>query len=130
MCRLFIGARNDLWDSSSKSLRIDGFSTSIRMENFFWHILEIIAQRDGMTTNQLITKLYYEAQEAEHDLTNFTSFLRVCCGRYLSLTASGDISRSPEESLREVDAEEVLRREQFRYPAPVHATRLAHTSHR
>ena len=46
-----------------------------------------------MTSNQLITKLYLEAIDAAHDMGNFTSFLRVCCSRYLSMIANGDFNR-------------------------------------
>lgn len=52
MCELFIGSEGDKWVSRTKSLRIDGVATSIRMENFFWAILSEIAARDHMTTNQ------------------------------------------------------------------------------
>ena len=114
MCELFIGAESDLWVSQSKSLRIDGVATSIRMENFFWQTLNEIAFRDAMTVNQLITKLYHESIDAEHDLGNFTSFLRVCCGRYYALLASGDLSPSLDEGLGNVDAPTILGREDQR----------------
>ncbi|GAA0410611.1 ribbon-helix-helix domain-containing protein [Cocleimonas flava] len=93
MCQLFINADSNLWASHTKSLRIDGVVSSIRLENFFWQILEEISFRDDMTCNQLITKLYLESLDAEHDMGNFTSFLRVCCSRYLSMIADGDIPR-------------------------------------
>jgi len=93
MCQLFINADTTLWASHTKSLRIDGVVTSIRLENFFWKILEEIGFRDDMTSNQLITKLYLEAIDAAHDMGNFTSFLRVCCSRYLSMIANGDFNR-------------------------------------
>ncbi|GGF67183.1 hypothetical protein GCM10011332_21630 [Terasakiella brassicae] len=111
MCELFVGAESDLWLSQSKSLRIDGVATSIRMENFFWQTLSEIAYRDAMTVNQLITKLYHESIDAEHDLGNFTSFLRVCCGRYYALLAAGDLSPSLDEELGGVDAPTILGRE-------------------
>jgi len=114
MCELFIGAESDLWVSQSKSLRIDGVATSVRMENFFWQTLNEIAFRDAMTVNQLITKLYHESIDAEHDLGNFTSFLRVCCGRYYALLASGDLSPSLDEGLGNVDAPTILGREDQR----------------
>lgn len=117
MCRLFIGANSALWESRSKSLRIDGVATSIRMENFFWQTLEEIAARDDMTTNQLITRLYHEAIDAEHDLGNFTSFLRVCCARYLGLLAAGEISGALEDSLRDVPVDDILAREEARLQA-------------
>ncbi len=115
MCQLFINADSDLWKSHTKSLRIDGVSTSIRIENFFWSTLEEIAARDRMSVNQLITKLYFEAIDAEHDLGNFTSFLRVCCARYLSLIAAGEISPSLEDELGTISAGEILQREKQRY---------------
>ncbi len=111
MCKLFIKADSELWKSRTKSLRIDGMSTSIRIENFFWSILEEISARDQMTVNQLITKLYYESIDAEHDLGNFTSFLRVCCGRYLSLINLGEIPASISTDLSSIEADQILERE-------------------
>jgi predicted DNA-binding ribbon-helix-helix protein len=117
MCQLFIGADSSLWESRSKSLRIDGVATSIRIENFFWSTLEEIAFRDSMTVNQLITKLYFEAMDADHDLGNFTSFLRVCCSRYLSLTADGALKRDLTSPLGNVAADAILNAEQARTEA-------------
>ena len=115
MCQLFINADSKLWKSRTRSLRIDGVSTSIRIENFFWSTLEEIAARDRMTVSQLITKLYYESIDAEHDLGNFTSFLRVCSARYLSLIGSGEISASLDEELGNMAADEILERERIHY---------------
>ncbi len=114
MCQLFIGADPDNWNQRTKSLRIDGVATSIRLEAFFWTTLEEIGARDELTVNQLITRLYREALEADHDMGNFTSFLRVCCARYLSLIAAGEISADPSHRLREVDAVSILARERQR----------------
>ena len=115
MCQLFIHGDSELWKSRTKSLRIDGMSTSIRIENFFWSTLEEIAARDRMTVNQLIAKLYYESIDAEHDLGNFTSFLRVCCARYLSLINMGEISSSLADELGNIAADEILERERTHY---------------
>jgi predicted DNA-binding ribbon-helix-helix protein len=117
MCQLFIGAESDMWSSHAKSLRIDGVVTSIRMENFFWSVLDEIAYRDHMKVPQLITKLYHEAIDAEHDLGNFTSFLRVCCARYLALIAAGDVSASLDDDLGSVAAQDILIKEKSRRQA-------------
>ncbi|MEV8467739.1 ribbon-helix-helix domain-containing protein [Fluviibacterium sp. DFM31] len=114
MCQLFINAEADNWVSRTKSLRIDGMATSLRMENFFWDLLDEIATRDGMTVNQLITKLYLESLDAGHDTGNFTSFLRVCCARYLALATEGEIRRGDPQPLAEVDAAGILERETSR----------------
>jgi predicted DNA-binding ribbon-helix-helix protein len=111
MCNLFVGADPELWESKSKSLRIDGFVTSIRMENVFWRALAEIAYRDEMSTNELITTLYHESLDAGHDVGNFTSFLRVCALRYYSLMAVGDVSISLEEPIYRDSATDILQRE-------------------
>ncbi|KAF0569118.1 hypothetical protein FQV37_311 [Psychrobacter nivimaris] len=114
MCQLFISADDSLWSSKTKSLRIQGVVTSIRLEVFFWDILEELSFRDQMTVNQLITKLYLESLDADHDIGNFTSFLRVCCSRYLSLIADGDLSRETRLPLEKVDAKNIIQREALR----------------
>mgnify|MGYP003603012681 CR=1 FL=1 len=114
MCQLFISADDSLWSSKTKSLRIQGVVTSIRLEVFFWDILEELSFRDQMTVNQLITKLYLESLDADHDIGNFTSFLRVCCSRYLSLIADGDLSRKTRLPLEKVDAKNIIQREALR----------------
>ena len=108
MCQLFIGADPDNWSQRTKSLRIDGVATSIRLEAFFWATLEEIGARDELTVNQLITRLYREALEADHDMGNFTSFLRVCCGRYLALQLSGGIPQDARIPIASLNAERVL----------------------
>ncbi len=111
MCGLFINADADLWESKTRSMRIDGVVTSIRMETFFWNILQEIAFRDGMTVNQLITKLYLESLDADHDVGNFTSFLRVCCGRYLSLSADGHLHRGEAKPLADMESSTLIEKE-------------------
>ncbi|MFC3032672.1 ribbon-helix-helix domain-containing protein [Pseudoalteromonas fenneropenaei] len=111
MCQLFIHADPTLWQSSTRSLRIDGVVTSIRLESYFWQILDEIALRDGMNVTQLITKLYLESLDADHDISNFTSFLRVCCARFLSLLADGHLQREPLQALEEVDAKQLMHSE-------------------
>ena len=112
MCQLFINADNNLWTSRTKSLRIDGVVTSIRLEEFFWETLEEVAHRDDMSVNQMISKLYLESLDAEHDLGNFTSFLRVCCSRYLSLIADDQLVRDDTVPLGDVEAALILEKEQ------------------
>lgn len=91
MCEIFVKADPHLYECRARSIRLHGVVTSIRLENLFWNALEEIAARDAMTTSQLITKLYDELVEYRGAIDNFTSFLRVCCLRYLSLMAEGAI---------------------------------------
>lgn len=84
MCELYVKADPILFESRSRSLRIRGVVTTLRLENQFWDILREIAEVGGMTTNQLITKLHEEVMELRGEVENFASFLRVSCTRYLA----------------------------------------------
>jgi predicted DNA-binding ribbon-helix-helix protein len=114
MCQLFINADSRLWTYRTKSLRINGAVTSIRLEAFFWDTLDEISFRDQMTTNQMITKLYLESLDADHDISNFTSFLRVCCSRYLSLVADGGLTRESKLPLADISAQKIIDQEILR----------------
>lgn len=114
MCELFIKADAGQWQSRTHSLRIDGVATSIRIENAFWATLEEIGARDGMSVAQLITRLWHEAMDADHDLGNFTSFLRVCCARYHALIAAGEISADLTVPIAAHPARAILAREAAR----------------
>lgn len=94
MCELYVKADPILYESRSRSLRIRGVVTTLRLENQFWDILREIAEVDGMTTNQLITKLYEEVMDYRGEVVNFASFLRVSCTRYLSQKAARPASLS------------------------------------
>ncbi|GGU83794.1 hypothetical protein GCM10009504_45230 [Pseudomonas laurentiana] len=84
MCELYVKADPILYESRSRSLRIRGVVTTVRLENQCWDVLQEIAEVDGMTVNQLITKLYEEVLAYRGEVVNFASFLRVSCIRYLS----------------------------------------------
>jgi len=111
MCRIFISADPDLYRSRARSLRLHGVATSLRLENLFWSTLAEIAGRDGMTVSRLITRLYDELADAGGDCANFTSFLRVCCGRYLALQLAGGIPADCAVPIRSLDPDFVLAHE-------------------
>jgi predicted DNA-binding ribbon-helix-helix protein len=117
MCRLFVNADAELWQTRLKSLRIRGFSTSVRLENLYWRVLDEIAQRDGMTLSQLLDRLHEELLEERGNAENFSSFLRVCCGRYLMLQLAGDIPRDIATPIKSLDASSILAREARRLAA-------------
>lgn len=85
MCGIYVNTDPILYESHTRSLRIHGVITSVRLENMYWDVLRHIAERENITTNQLIAKLHDELLEKRGEITNFTSFLRVCCLRYLLL---------------------------------------------
>ena len=116
MCRVFIGADPDLYRCRTRSLRLSGVATSIRLENLFWRVLEEIGARDGLSVAQLIARLYDELAQAGGDCGNFSSFLRVSCGRYLALQLSGHIPTDAGVPIRTLDADRVLAGERASRP--------------
>ena len=108
MCQLFINADPALWTSHTRSFRMDGMVTSVRLEEMFWRALETIGQRDDLTVPQLLLRLYNESLDAGHDIGNFTSFLRVCCLRFLDLQLRGLIPVERNIRLSELLADDIL----------------------
>lgn len=83
MCDYFVNADPILYESRTRTVRIRGISTSIRMENFIWDTLAQMAREEGVTTNALIVQFHDEILRSRGDVLNFTSFLRVTCLRFL-----------------------------------------------
>ncbi|KOF53456.1 MULTISPECIES: ribbon-helix-helix domain-containing protein [unclassified Achromobacter] len=109
MCEIFIRASAQSYSPQTRSLRLHGAATSVRLEKLFWQVLEEIAARDGMRVSQLIERLYDELVAYRGEAANFTSFLRVCCLRYEVLLAEGRIPRDASVPIRSLDAGAVLR---------------------
>ncbi len=83
MCEFFVTADPILYESRTRTVRIHGVSTSIRLENFIWDTLTAMAAEEGLSTNALIMCFHDEILQHRGDVQNFTSFLRVTCLRYL-----------------------------------------------
>lgn len=89
MCKVYVKADPMLYESRTRSLRVHGVITTVRLENLFWDVLHDIAERESMTTSQFVVKLHDELTTLRGEVTNFASFLRVCCLRYLA-SCQGD----------------------------------------
>jgi predicted DNA-binding ribbon-helix-helix protein len=87
MCDLYASADPIHYEQRTRSLRIRGVVTSIRLENLCWDVLARIAAKDQVTTNQLISTLHEEIIGRQGKIDNLSSFLRITCMRYLSLVA-------------------------------------------
>ena len=87
---------------------MDGMVTSVRLEEMFWRTLETIGDRDDLTVPQLSHRLYNESLDAGHDVGNFTSFLRVCCLRFIDLQLRGLIPNVARVKLSQLPASDIL----------------------
>ncbi|MGO9390019.1 ribbon-helix-helix domain-containing protein [Rhodoblastus sp.] len=118
MCQLFIGADPALWETRLRSVRMHGYATSVRLENIYWRLLGEIAGRDRLSVAELLARLYEELLEAQGEVDNFASFLRVCCVRYLMLQMAGDIPADRMQPIGGLDAPSILARERRRLAGP------------
>ena len=83
MCQIFAGQDPDRYETVTRRLRLNGQSTSIRLERAFWRILDDIAAREGVSTPAFISKLHTEVLELHGEVRNFSSLLRCACTIHL-----------------------------------------------
>ncbi len=83
MCEYFVKADPIQYEQRSRTIRIHGVLTSIRLENMVWDILAEMAEEEGCTTNALIVQFHDEILAHRGEVPNFASFLRVTGMRYL-----------------------------------------------
>jgi len=84
MCHLFASQPPQTYETHTRSVRIGGHSTSIRLEAVYWDILEELAAHQGLSLGRFITCLHDEVLEIHGDVHNFTSLLRCCCLKYVA----------------------------------------------
>lgn len=87
MCQIFAGQDPVTYESVTRSLRLNGQSTSIRLEASYWKMLDDIAAGEGLTTPGFISKLHAEVLELHGEAHNFTSLLRCACLQHLKREA-------------------------------------------
>ncbi len=79
MCRIYAGQNPDRFEPVTRSIRLSGYATSIRLETAFWEILDEIAAKQALSTPQFVSKLHEEVLELRGGVSNFTSMLRTTC---------------------------------------------------
>jgi predicted DNA-binding ribbon-helix-helix protein len=99
MCQLFVGTNPTVYESQTRSVRLDGLSTSIRLERAFWNVLDEIATIEGRTTPQFVATLHAEVIELRGTLPR-------CCAAPAPLErdivrsgVSGIVTRRPDLGL-------------------------------
>lgn len=110
MCEIFISADPESYESRTRSVRLHGVITSIRLENLHWEVLAEIGRRDGMSVTQLLERLHDELIATRGEVGNFASFLRVSALRYMALQAHQRIPTDVNVPIRSLDARKVLER--------------------
>ena len=83
MCEYFVKADPIQYEQRTRTIRIHGVLTSIRLENMVWDVLAEMAEAEGCTTNHLIVQFHDEILAHRGEVPNFASFLRVTGMRFL-----------------------------------------------
>jgi predicted DNA-binding ribbon-helix-helix protein len=84
VCHVFSRQDPASYAYHTRSIRLGGHSTSIRLEAAFWTILDEIAATQGVSLAKFLTILHDEVLENVEKDTNFTSLLRCACLAYVS----------------------------------------------
>ena len=88
MCHLFAHQAQRDYESQTRSLRMGGHCTSIRLEMSFWDTLEEIAAKEGMSLAKFLTTLHDEVLDHHGEVRNFASLLRCSCLIYRARSAA------------------------------------------
>lgn len=107
MCQIFAGQDPKAYRPVTRSVRLGGHSTSIRLENVYWDILDEIAAAQDMTTPRFLCLLYDEVLDLQGEVRNFASLLRVSCTKFvenrertLAAVRAGAPARRQDASVR------------------------------
>jgi len=84
MCRMFSQLSAESYAYQTRSVRLGGHATSIRLEASFWSILEEIAAAQSVSLGRFLTKLHDEVLAFRGEPHNFTSLLRCACLTYVA----------------------------------------------
>jgi predicted DNA-binding ribbon-helix-helix protein len=105
MCEILLSSPPEAFSYQTRSVRLGGHATSIKLEGAFWEILEEIAAKQAMPLGRFLTRLHDEGLKMSGDAHNFTSLLRCVCLTYLA-----DVRGKPlAEAALVDDGREVLR---------------------
>jgi len=84
MCRILSSQPASSFAYQTRSVRLGGHATSIKLEAAFWEILEEIAVELNKPLGRFLTELHDEVMYIAGDTHNFTSLLRCACLTYVS----------------------------------------------
>jgi len=100
MCHIFAGQDPANYAFETRSIRLMGHATSVRLEAKFWVVLEQISRAQKMPMSKFLSLLYEEALELHGDVPNFASLLRCCCLNFLDIEFDhSQLAKQAEEAV-------------------------------
>ena len=103
MCSMFSQINPDAYAYQTRSVRLGGHATSIRLEASFWSTLEEIAVAENVSLGRFLTKLHDEVLEFRGEAQNFTSLLRCACLTHMSKMRGLAAAKAEYDSVRSRD---------------------------
>ena len=100
MCQMFAGQDPARYEYVTRRLRLNGQSTSIRLERAFWGIVDQMAAKGRVLDPAFLSKLHSEVLQQHGEASNFTSLLRCACTIHL-----GELDQVPQLGNRHYAAE-------------------------
>ena len=99
MCHIYASQDPLRYEFLTKSVRLNGYATSVRLELEFWGILERMAAEAGMGLPKFLATLHDEIEQIHGEVKNFASALRTSCLIYMEKKGSADaVHRSRTQS--------------------------------
>ncbi|WP_301837175.1 ribbon-helix-helix domain-containing protein [Pseudomonas sp. JQ170C] len=79
----YTGFNMSLAQPLSRSVRLNGFSTCLRLEQIYWRILERIAEANQCSVSAVLSYVDREVHLRHGGVKNFSGLIRVICVAYL-----------------------------------------------
>lgn len=99
MCKIFAGIPRENYESETRSVRLNGHSTSIRLEGAYWNLLERLARNENRSLGGFLTELHDEVLSLHGETRNFASLLRCVCLLHLERTLAEGRRLEPVEAV-------------------------------
>lgn len=103
VCSIFSAQKPEAYTSQTRSIRLGGHATSIRLEATFWVILEEIAAKQNVSVPLFLTKLYDEILDHSGHVANFASLLRCACITYTATVKGREAAEAELERVARRD---------------------------
>jgi len=88
MCQLFAGQDPADYAGVTRSVRLNGLSTSLRLEARYWRLVDEMAADGDLSTPKFLSTLYDEVLDLHGEVKNFSSLLRTACLVHLEKKAA------------------------------------------
>jgi len=83
-----------LAEPMSRSVRLNGFATCLRLESIYWAVLERIARANKCTVNSVLSHVDREVHLRHGGVRNFSGLVRVICVVFLMNCADEGLQQS------------------------------------